>query len=145
MISIESPNISAWLSVHRSPIWSLDSSPSERRLVWTSLRYKVLCRFTAYVAVDRTAVIEGTGQPHRIVQPVELPAGWNPEAGGIARRQASSDAWAARLARCPNPAASRHIRSNSDEPHRSEKRCKTLPNRQLEPNPRMAPEPPPKR
>jgi Ca-activated chloride channel family protein len=77
-----------------------DRADLERRLVWTSLRYKVLCRFTAYVAVDRTAVIEGTGQPHRIVQPVELPAGWNPEAGGIARRQASSHAWAASVSFC---------------------------------------------
>jgi Ca-activated chloride channel homolog len=66
-----------------------DRAALERRLVWTSLRYKVLCRFTAYVAVDRTAVIGGTGQPHRIVQPVDLPAGWGDEAPTIARRQAS--------------------------------------------------------
>jgi len=35
----------------------------------------VLCRFTAYVAVDSRVVAEG-GPEHRVVQPVELPAGW---------------------------------------------------------------------
>src|SRR5439155_19158379 len=47
----------------------------ERRIVDTSLRFGVLCRFTAWVAVDSRVVTEG-GQPHRVVQPVELPAGW---------------------------------------------------------------------
>jgi Ca-activated chloride channel family protein len=47
----------------------------ERRIVDTSLRFGVLCRFTAYVAVDTRVVTEG-GQPHRVTQPVELPAGW---------------------------------------------------------------------
>jgi Ca-activated chloride channel family protein len=40
----------------------------------TSLRYGVLCRFTAWLAVDSEAVTDGA--PHRVVQPVELPAGW---------------------------------------------------------------------
>jgi hypothetical protein len=44
-----------------------------------------------------------------------------------------------------NPAASRHIRPNLGEPHRSEKRCKSFQNCELEPNPRMAPDPSPKR
>jgi Ca-activated chloride channel family protein len=65
-----------------------DRAALERRLVWTSLRYKVLCRFTAYVAVDRSATIDPTGH-HRIIQPVDLPAGWGDEAPTIARRQAS--------------------------------------------------------
>ncbi|MQA26277.1 MAG: VWA domain-containing protein, partial [Micromonosporaceae bacterium] len=47
----------------------------ERRIVATSLRFGVLCRFTAYVAVDSRTVNEG-GQPRRITQPVEAPAGW---------------------------------------------------------------------
>ncbi|MBX6752115.1 MAG: VWA domain-containing protein, partial [Micromonosporaceae bacterium] len=47
----------------------------ERTIVATSLRYGVLCRFTAWVAVDERVVTEG-GQPHRVVQPVELPSGW---------------------------------------------------------------------
>ena len=46
-------------------------------IVATSLQYGVLCRFTAWVAVDERVVTEG-GQPHRVVQPVELPSGWEP-------------------------------------------------------------------
>ena len=47
----------------------------EQRIVAESLRFGVLCRFTAWVAVDERVVTEG-GQPHRVVQPVELPSGW---------------------------------------------------------------------
>jgi len=48
----------------------------EREIVATSLRYGVLCRFTAFVAVD-SHVVNETGQaPHRVLQPVEVPAGW---------------------------------------------------------------------
>ena len=47
----------------------------EKSIVETSLRFGVLCRFTAFVAVDTRIVAEG-GQPHRVVQPVELPSGW---------------------------------------------------------------------
>ncbi|GIM88434.1 VIT domain-containing protein [Paractinoplanes toevensis] len=51
----------------------------EQRIVATSLRYRVLCRFTAFVAVDSRVVNEG-GQTRRVTQPVELPSGW--ESGG---------------------------------------------------------------
>ena len=47
----------------------------EPEIVATSLRHRVLCRFTAYVAVDTRVVTEGGG-PRRITQPVELPSGW---------------------------------------------------------------------
>lgn len=47
----------------------------ERDIVATSLRFGVLCRFTAYVAVDPRVVAEG-GPAHRVIQPVELPSGW---------------------------------------------------------------------
>nr|WP_221381348.1 VIT domain-containing protein [Actinoplanes polyasparticus] len=47
----------------------------EDRIVATSLRYGVLCRFTAYVAVDSRVVTEG-GETRRVTQPVELPDGW---------------------------------------------------------------------
>ncbi|MBE1532915.1 VIT domain-containing protein [Actinomadura algeriensis] len=46
----------------------------EKRIVDTSLRFGVLCRFTAFVAVD-TRVTEA-GTPHKVVQPVEPPSGW---------------------------------------------------------------------
>ncbi|MFB4320119.1 VIT domain-containing protein [Actinomadura sp. 21ATH] len=47
----------------------------ERRIIDTSLRFGVLCRFTAFVAVDGRVVAEG-GRPHQVVQPVEAPDGW---------------------------------------------------------------------
>ncbi len=46
------------------------------RIVATSLRYGVLSRFTAFVAIDERVVTEG-GAPARIVQPVEQPQGWD--------------------------------------------------------------------
>ena len=47
----------------------------EQQIVSTSLRFGVLCRFTAYVAVDSRVVNEG-GETRRVTQPVELPSGW---------------------------------------------------------------------
>jgi Ca-activated chloride channel family protein len=46
----------------------------EPEIVRTSLRFGVLCRFTAFVAVDERVVSDG--KVHRVVQPVEQPAGW---------------------------------------------------------------------
>jgi Ca-activated chloride channel family protein len=46
----------------------------EPRITATSLRFGVLCRFTAFVAVD-SAVVASGGTPHRVMQPVEPPAG----------------------------------------------------------------------
>jgi Ca-activated chloride channel family protein len=51
------------------------SAGLEARIVETSLRFGVLCRFTAFVAVD-TRVVAAGQDPHRVVQPVELPDGW---------------------------------------------------------------------
>lgn len=54
----------------------------ERRIVATSLRFGVLCRFTAFVAIDDRVVTDGSTSRH-IVQPVPLPAGWEaPAASG---------------------------------------------------------------
>ncbi|WP_156687455.1 DUF4349 domain-containing protein [Mycobacterium sp. Marseille-P9652] len=52
----------------------------EKRIIDTSLRFGVLCRFTAFVAVDSRTVADG-GAPHRVMQPVEAPAGWKPQPG----------------------------------------------------------------
>jgi Ca-activated chloride channel family protein len=49
----------------------------EHQITDVSLRYSVLCRFTAFVAVDSRVVTDGA-VPHRVTQPVELPAGWDP-------------------------------------------------------------------
>ncbi|VAZ84661.1 DUF4349 domain-containing protein [Mycobacterium persicum] len=51
----------------------------EKRIVATSLRFNVLSRFTGYVALDsrdNRVVTEGEVQ-HRVIQPVETPAGWD--------------------------------------------------------------------
>ncbi|MBX6390182.1 MAG: VWA domain-containing protein, partial [Frankia sp.] len=50
----------------------------ERRVVETSLRCRVLSRFTAFVAVDQRVVNEG-GTRRRVTQPVDLPSGWEPQ------------------------------------------------------------------
>jgi Ca-activated chloride channel family protein len=52
----------------------------EREIVDVSLRFHVLSRFTAFVAVDPRVVNE-SGQLHQVLQPVELPHGW--AAGGF--------------------------------------------------------------
>ncbi|GAA1274756.1 inter-alpha-trypsin inhibitor domain-containing protein [Planotetraspora silvatica] len=48
----------------------------EQRIIDTSLTFGVLCRFTAFVAVDTRVVAEG-GPEHRVIQPVEMPSGWD--------------------------------------------------------------------
>jgi Ca-activated chloride channel family protein len=48
----------------------------EKQIVDTSLRFNVLCRFTAFVAVDKSEVVNAGGQLHQITQPVEAPQGW---------------------------------------------------------------------
>jgi Ca-activated chloride channel homolog len=53
-----------------------DRADLERRIVDTSLRFKVLSRFTAYLAVDKSERVNPSGQMHPMVQPVEAPEGW---------------------------------------------------------------------
>ena len=53
-----------------------DLDALERQIVSVSLRFGVLSRFTAYVAIDRSAVTGATSKLHRITQPVESPEGW---------------------------------------------------------------------
>ncbi|MBC6458516.1 VWA domain-containing protein [Actinomadura sp. HBU206391] len=71
------------------------SESLEKRIVDTSLRFGVLCRFTAFVAVDSRVVTAGQ-DPHRVVQPVETPDGW---------ATAQPDAFGAPMAAPPAPAA----------------------------------------
>ena len=47
----------------------------EEQIVATSLKFGVLSRFTAFVAVDQRVVNEG-GDTRRVTQPVDLPSGW---------------------------------------------------------------------
>jgi Ca-activated chloride channel family protein len=71
-----------------APAWGGEVSAQEleTRIVNASLRFSVLCRFTAYVAVDPRVVGDG-GVLHRVIQPVELPREWDfaaPNTGAFA-------------------------------------------------------------
>ncbi|AGA27669.1 VIT domain-containing protein [Singulisphaera acidiphila] len=48
----------------------------EKTIVATSLQFGVLCRFTAYVAIDLAEVVNQGGGIHKVTQPVESPSGW---------------------------------------------------------------------
>lgn len=52
-----------------------DRGSLERQIVDVSLRHRVLCRFTAFVAVDHQTVNPG-GFGQKVTQAVEQPAGW---------------------------------------------------------------------
>jgi Ca-activated chloride channel family protein len=60
--------------------WVVGDSESpadlEKEMVGLSLKYGVLCRFTAYVVVDHSEVVNQGGQQQRLIQPVEPAAGW---------------------------------------------------------------------
>ena len=53
-----------------------DRGALEKAIVGISLKFGVLCRFTAYVAIDRSEVVNQGGAVHRATQPVEMPSGW---------------------------------------------------------------------
>jgi Ca-activated chloride channel family protein len=53
-----------------------DTAKLERQIVEVSLKFGVLCRFTSFVAVDRSEVVNKGGQQHQIIQPVDMSAGW---------------------------------------------------------------------
>lgn len=48
----------------------------ERRITDTSLRFSVLCKFTAFLAVDDAEKVDSDGDPRRVMQPVDAPDGW---------------------------------------------------------------------
>ncbi|MDB4960234.1 MAG: uncharacterized protein JWP01_233 [Myxococcales bacterium] len=48
----------------------------EERIVAVSKRFGVLSRFTAFLAVDRSEIVNKGGRLQQIAQPVESPAGW---------------------------------------------------------------------
>lgn len=85
----------------------------ERRIVATSIAHRVLSRFTAFVAIDRPVTSSG-GNPRRIVQLVDIPAGWEqtgslPPVCGRPRSMAPSFAAAApaAIAGAPAPTGAR--------------------------------------
>jgi Ca-activated chloride channel family protein len=48
----------------------------EHEIVGVSKRFSVLSRFTAFLAIDRSEVVNAGGKLRQVVQPVEEPAGW---------------------------------------------------------------------
>jgi hypothetical protein len=73
----------------RYAVGTADLRALEREIVDLSLRFGVLCRFTAFVAVDWAETVNEGGRFRGIVQPVEPPSGWTalgdgaPSGGGI--------------------------------------------------------------
>ena len=57
-----------------------DKAKLEHEIVETSLRFGVLSRFTAFVAVDRAAVVNPGGEVKQVTQAVEQPSGWGQNA-----------------------------------------------------------------
>ena len=78
----EAPAVTAqWARAHLRDLEdryaSAPTEDLEKRIIDTSLRFGVLCRFTAYVAIDsRASRVVADGELHRVMQPVEAPAGW---------------------------------------------------------------------
>ena len=62
-----------------------DRGAIEREIVAVSLRHRVLSRFTAFLAVDRSERVSAGGSPRTITQAVERPAGWADAAAAPAR------------------------------------------------------------
>lgn len=52
-----------------------DTDGLQKRIISTSIRFSVLCRFTAFIAVDKERV-NLSGNLQRVVQAVEAPDGW---------------------------------------------------------------------
>jgi Ca-activated chloride channel family protein len=60
-----------------------DPKALAKQIVQVSLESRVLSRFTAYVAVDRSEVVNQGGEQKKILQPVEMPAGWEMAEAGV--------------------------------------------------------------
>lgn len=98
-----------------------DRGMLEKAIVAISLKFQVLCRFTAYVAVDRSQVANKGGSLHRITQPVEQPEGWDQFPGtavgltGVACYMAPESA-SLSLPRAGGGMASRRFRQSGSQP-----------------------------
>ncbi|HEX7836320.1 MAG TPA: hypothetical protein VF469_02595, partial [Kofleriaceae bacterium] len=79
------PQASTWLAASwaRAHIRDLEDRYAaggrevEPQIVRVSKQFSVLSRFTAFVAIDRSEVVNKAGVLHQVVQPVEMPAGWS--------------------------------------------------------------------
>ncbi|ADG88036.1 Vault protein inter-alpha-trypsin domain protein [Thermobispora bispora DSM 43833] len=67
-----------WVRAHLRELedrYAAGDTSLEERIVATSLRFGVLCRFTAFAAIDTRVTADGAPE-HRVIQPVEPPSGW---------------------------------------------------------------------
>lgn len=87
-MDVQNPAVrSAWARMHlrdledRFDAGQGDRGGLERNIVEVSLQHGVLCRFTAFVAVDHEVVNRG-GWQKQLTQAVEQPAGWADSASG---------------------------------------------------------------
>ncbi|MBX9669053.1 MAG: VIT and VWA domain-containing protein [Candidatus Obscuribacterales bacterium] len=67
-----------------------DQNATKQSIVDISLAFSVLTKFTAFVAVDDTEVVNLTGQVRQVMQPVHMPDQWSMQSGAPATGQ-----WAA--------------------------------------------------
>jgi Ca-activated chloride channel family protein len=70
----------------------------EKKIAALSLKFGVLCRFTAFVAVDRSEVVNEGGRQQHLVQPVEAVEGWE-------MRELQAGVYAVRSLACAAPMA----------------------------------------
>jgi Ca-activated chloride channel homolog len=75
----------------------------EQEIVALSLRHRVLSRFTAFLAVDRSAAVNPGGNPLLLIQPVEKPEGWSTVLYARCVRSASPGAAAREVMRACMP------------------------------------------
>ena len=79
----------------------------EPKIVAVSKRFGVLSRFTAYLAIDRSEVVNVGGHGRQVIQQVEHPAGWADAAATPRGRAEGGAAYASPVMRSirPSPAA----------------------------------------
>jgi Ca-activated chloride channel family protein len=66
-----------------------------KRIVDLSVRHSILTRFTAFVVVDESEVVNAEGSHRTVVQPVEMPAAWEMSLDGLGA--GASGMWGAAL------------------------------------------------
>jgi Ca-activated chloride channel family protein len=65
---------------------SHDRNKLKKRMIETSLAHSILCRFTAFIAVDHAEVVNKDGGRRTVVQPVHQPSEWEEHASGASAR-----------------------------------------------------------
>jgi Ca-activated chloride channel homolog len=111
---------SSWARAHIRDLedkYALGAHDLEHEIVGVSRQFSVLSRFTAYLAVDRTQVVNRGGGLVQMVQAVEEPAGWNGAAPSSPPRASMPRPAPARPGGVmPPPAAARSLSPMSASP-----------------------------